>query len=140
MNKMPVNPKVGKPCKRHPELLGMRYTSNRNCIQCGRDDAAKSYAKRAMTYGEEITILRGELHKLHMENDRLLKMRNLDNEISKLVEYDLINERDQLKAENEALRKDAERFRYIQQDADSGMRRIYGDDWIATIDAQGFQS
>lgn len=42
--------------------------------------------------------------------------------------------------ECDALRKDAERFRYIEQDADSGMRRIYGDDWIAVIDAGGVQS
>lgn len=45
-----------------------------------------------------------------------------------------------LTAENGALRKDAERFRFIEQDADSGMRRIYGDDWIAVIDAAGFQA
>lgn len=51
----------------------------------------------------------------------------------------LIDERDQLNAENEALRKDAERFRFIQHDADSGMRRIYGDDWLAVVDAGGFQ-
>lgn len=38
------------------------------------------------------------------------------------------------------LRRDAERFRFIEQDADSGMRRIYGDDWIAVIDAAGFQA
>lgn len=38
------------------------------------------------------------------------------------------------------LRKDAERFRFIAQDADSGMRRIYGDDWIAVVDAGGVQS
>lgn len=37
------------------------------------------------------------------------------------------------------LRRDAERFRFIEQDADSGMRRIYGDDWIAVIDAGGVQ-
>lgn len=46
---------------------------------------------------------------------------------------------DALLAENEELRKDAERFRFIERDADSGMRRIYGDDWIAVIDAAGFQ-
>lgn len=38
------------------------------------------------------------------------------------------------------LRRDAERFRLIEQDADSGMRRIYGDDWKAVIDAGGFQA
>ena len=44
-------------------------------------------------------------------------------------------ERDQLKAECEGLRADAERFRYIEQDADSGMSKIYGDDWVEVIDA-----
>ncbi|WP_052107383.1 hypothetical protein [Pseudomonas chlororaphis] len=47
----------------------------------------------------------------------------------------LAAERDQLKAENEALRKDAERFAYIERDADSGMSKIYGDDRVAVIDA-----
>lgn len=42
---------------------------------------------------------------------------------------------DKLKAENESLRKDAARFAYIEQDADSGMSKIYGDDWISVIDA-----
>lgn len=41
----------------------------------------------------------------------------------------------ELIAENESLRLDAARFAYIEQDADSGMSRIYGDDWIAVIDA-----
>lgn len=99
--------RIGKICAKHPELQGNRLASNGNCIQCARDAAAKQHAARTMTVGQEITTLRGQLHKLQMEN--------------------------------EALRKDAERFRYILQDADSGMRRIYGDDWIATIDAQGFQ-
>lgn len=46
-------------------------------------------------------------------------------------------------AENESLRKDAERFAYIERDADSGMSKIYGDDWVTVIDAamsQGEQS
>lgn len=38
-------------------------------------------------------------------------------------------------AEISDLSEDAERFRYIAGDADSGMSRIYGDDWIDVIDA-----
>lgn len=38
-------------------------------------------------------------------------------------------------AEINDLREDAERFRYIERDAYSGMSRIYGDDWISVIDA-----
>lgn len=37
-------------------------------------------------------------------------------------------------AEVEALRKDSDRFRFIEQDASSGMSKIYGDDWVSVID------
>jgi hypothetical protein len=40
-----------------------------------------------------------------------------------------------LRAEVEALRVDAERFRHIELDCDSGMRGIYGDDWVEVIDS-----
>ncbi len=43
-------------------------------------------------------------------------------------------ERDQIRAELDELRKDAERFRHIERDCDSGMRGIYGDDWVEVID------
>ena len=46
----------------------------------------------------------------------------------------VVSQRDRLKAECEALRLDAERFRYMEQDADSGLRRIYGDDWLSVVD------
>ena len=38
-------------------------------------------------------------------------------------------------AEVEELRKDADRFGFIEQDASSGMSKIYGDDWVSVIDA-----
>jgi len=44
-------------------------------------------------------------------------------------------EHDQLRAEVEMLREDAERFRHIERDCDSGMRGIYGDDWVEVIDS-----
>ena len=47
--------------------------------------------------------------------------------------YERVNA--ELKAECEELRKDAERFSYIERDADSGMSKIYGDDWVSVIDA-----
>lgn len=37
-------------------------------------------------------------------------------------------------AEVEALHKDADRFRFIEQDASSGMSKIYGDDWLEVVD------
>lgn len=39
-----------------------------------------------------------------------------------------------LSAEVEALHKDADRFRFIEQDASSGMSNIYGDDWLEVVD------
>lgn len=48
---------------------------------------------------------------------------------------EIMGERDQLRIEIEALRKDADRFRFIEQDASSGMSKIYGDDWVSVIDA-----
>lgn len=33
------------------------------------------------------------------------------------------------------LRIDAERFQFIAQDAESDLERIYGDDWLAVVDA-----
>lgn len=37
--------------------------------------------------------------------------------------------------ENESLKKDAARFRFIEQDASSGMSHIYGDEWVSVIDS-----
>lgn len=47
----------------------------------------------------------------------------------------IAEQRDLLKAENEELRRNAGRFEFIERDADSGMSRIYGDDWVSVIDA-----
>lgn len=47
---------------------------------------------------------------------------------------DARKERGQLKAKVEALHKDADRFRFIEQDASSGMSKIYGDDWLEVVD------
>ena len=33
------------------------------------------------------------------------------------------------------LLKDAARFRFIEQDASSGMSNIYGDEWVSVIDS-----
>lgn len=42
---------------------------------------------------------------------------------------------DSMKQEIESLKKDAARFRFIEQDASSGMSHIYGDEWISVIDS-----
>lgn len=41
----------------------------------------------------------------------------------------------ELEKENESLKKDAARFRFIEQDASSGMSHIYGDEWVSVIDS-----
>lgn len=41
----------------------------------------------------------------------------------------------ELIAEIESLKKDAARFRFIEQDASSGMSNIYGDEWVSVIDS-----
>lgn len=48
---------------------------------------------------------------------------------------ELIDEVNRLKAEVESLKKDAARFRFIEQDASSGMSNIYGDEWVSVIDS-----
>lgn len=40
-----------------------------------------------------------------------------------------------MKQEIEYLKKDAARFRFIEQDASSGMSNIYGDEWVSVIDS-----
>ena len=40
-----------------------------------------------------------------------------------------------IKQEIESLKKDADRFRFIEQDASSGMSNIYGDEWVSVIDS-----
>lgn len=44
-------------------------------------------------------------------------------------------EPERIKDEIETLRTDAERFQFIAQDAESSLVRIYGDDWLAVVDA-----
>lgn len=41
----------------------------------------------------------------------------------------------ELISEVESMKKDAARFRFIEQDASSGMSHIYGDEWVSVIDS-----
>ena len=46
----------------------------------------------------------------------------------------LWQEVEMLKDKCEMFRKDAERFQFIAQDAESSLERIYGDDWLGVVD------
>ena len=41
----------------------------------------------------------------------------------------------ELISEVESMKKDAARFKFIEQDASSGMSNIYGDEWVSVIDS-----
>lgn len=67
--------------------------------------------------------LRGSCAKLGVEHAGMVRIhRKANTEIRRLS------------AEVEALHKDADRFRFIEQDASSGMSNIYGDDWLEVVD------
>lgn len=107
------------------------------------NDRVRQLVERNTELGEECSALLGALASASADRDDLKamiaeneKLRQLPTRNALIKARDqLIDERDQLKAENESLRKDAARFAYIEQDADSGMSKIYGDDWISFIDA-----
>lgn len=71
-----------------------------------------------------------ERDQLRSENERLRKLPTCWSEV---VEESEAN--DQLLDRVLVLSADAERFQFIAQDAESGLVRIYGDDWLAVVDA-----
>jgi len=75
------NVRIGKQCKKHPEIKGLRYAGNSTCVECAKEQSRKHYASLEMTPAQKITTLLGEIA--------------------------------QLKADNQSLRKDAERYRFI---------------------------
>lgn len=71
-----------------------------------------------------------ERDQLRTENERLRKLPTCWSEV---VEQSEAN--DQLLDRVLALSADADRFQFIAQDAESSLVRIYGDDWLAVVDA-----
>ncbi|AVX13843.1 hypothetical protein [Stutzerimonas stutzeri] len=114
------------PATRHPETGNLSHWPN---------DWDASYIVNASP--DKVLELIAALSAVTAERDRLRKDR--DDCVEACVHYagklgEVMAERDQIRAELDELRKDAERFRHIERDCDSGMRGIYGDDWVEVID------
>lgn len=48
---------TGKPCKRHPELLGLRVSANGTCVQCSRDSCRARGEKSRREQGIKERVL-----------------------------------------------------------------------------------
>lgn len=101
--------------------------SGANSWQSGYDKGREDGAKSAGGWKDQHARDSAELRRLCAERDQL---RQHKNDYMDAAE----GTRKALLAEVETLRKDADRFRHIERDCDSGMSRIYGDNWIAVID------
>lgn len=58
------NVRIGKHCKRHPEIKGLRYVGNSTCVECAKEQSRKHYASLEMTPAQKITTLLGEVARL----------------------------------------------------------------------------
>lgn len=67
------NVRLGRICKKHPELNGLRYVGNSCCTECCIEASRKYYANLELTPAQKITTLLGEIAQLKTENDTLRK-------------------------------------------------------------------
>lgn len=58
------NVRVGKTCKKHPEINGLRYVGNNRCVECAKEESRKHYASLEMTPAQKITTLLAEVSRL----------------------------------------------------------------------------
>lgn len=65
------NVRIGKTCKKHPEINGLRYVGNNRCVECAKEESRKHYASLEMTPAQKITTLLAEISKLKNENEAL---------------------------------------------------------------------
>jgi len=116
-----------------------RNTSNRGCT-CAMEQVPSRSAEAAIArwnMRKPEDELRADVERLKRELAEMTQYRDNAASHMRRIRAEATafeKECDQLKAENESLRKDAERFQYIERDADSGMSKIYGDDWVRVID------
>lgn len=67
------NVRLGRICKKHPELNGLRYVGNSCCTECCIQASRKHYANLELTPAQKITTLLGEVAKLKAENEAIRK-------------------------------------------------------------------
>lgn len=67
------NVRLGRICKKHPELNGLRYVGNSCCTECCIQASRKHYANLELTPAQKITTLLGEIAQLKAENETLRK-------------------------------------------------------------------
>lgn len=58
------NVRIGKHCKKHPEIKGLRYAGNSTCVECAKEQSRKHYASLEMTPAQKITTLLAEVSRL----------------------------------------------------------------------------
>lgn len=58
------NVRLGRICKKHPELNGLRYVGNSCCTECCIQASRKHYANLELTPAQKITTLLGEVARL----------------------------------------------------------------------------
>lgn len=58
------NVRLGRICKKHPELNDLRYVGNSCCTECCIEASRKYYANLELTPAQKITTLLGEVARL----------------------------------------------------------------------------
>lgn len=113
----------GKVCPKHPELQGERYVGNRLCVECAKEQNRARHAKRTMTVTQELTMLREQVSRLNAENARLradyASLSTFNPEWDRVAAaQDSVREHmavtAEVRAENETLRQEAKRYRWIE--------------------------
>lgn len=81
-----------------------------------------------------VLALIAEIEKLQSQAESRRSLHGRECVAAHEVQGDLIDERDRAKDELETFKRDAGRFQFIAQDAESSLERIYGDNWLGVVD------
>lgn len=107
----------------------------KNANQCA---SIREYQDLVMGGDVSLGMLKADLRVTTDERDQLKsEVERLNDEYDKAWRHDMNDKNNvqALAAEVISLSKDAARFRFIEQDASSGMSNIYGDEWVSVIDS-----